>query len=323
MRSGADDKERSLVLVIDDDHDSQAAVRELLETRYDVLGAADGPEGVRLARLHNPDLILMDLAMPRQDGLAVLQALKWDDHLHDAPVVFISGESDDEALARCLEMGAADFLTKPLHGRVLIARMERALRESRERKALQALAQTDGLTGLANFRALSSRLGDEFRRASRYRHGLAAVMIDLDYLKHLNDRYGHELGNQAILTLSQQLRGCLREVDFAARFGGDEFLVLLPHQTHGEAAIFAERLRSRLAALELHAPDGTGEPLRLSISVGISAHGPQSPKLNPDQLLQTADAALYEAKRQGRNRIVVYERDVEGLSAPAVKTATW
>lgn len=319
MRSRAD-KERSLVLVIDDDQASQEAVRELLESRYDVLVASDGPEGVRLARLHNPELILMDLAMPRQDGLAVLQALKWDDQLQDAPVIFISGSRDEEALARSLEMGATDFLTKPLQGRVLVARMERALRESRERKALQALAQTDGLTGLANFRALSQRLGEEFRRASRYHHGLAAVMIDLDYLKTINDRYGHELGNQAILALSRQLRSSLREVDFAARFGGDEFCVLLPHQTHAEAAIFAERLRGRLRALSIQAPDVPGDSLRLSISVGISAHGPQSPKLNPDQLLQAADAALYEAKRRGRDRIVVYERDVEGLSAPAVGT---
>jgi diguanylate cyclase (GGDEF)-like protein len=310
------EQEHSLVLVIDDDQASQEAVRELLHTRYEVLSATDGAAGVRLARLHNPDLILMDLEMPRQDGLGVLKALQEDPQTQDAPVIFITGERDQDALARCLELGATDFLSKPLQGRVLIARMERALRESRERKALQALAQTDALTGLANFRALSSRLGEEFRRATRYRHGLAAVMIDLDNLKQINDRYGHEVGNQAILTLSRQLRACLREVDFAARFGGDEFLVLLPHQTYTQAAIFAERLRSKLGAIRLEGAPGL-EELRLTISVGIAAHGPKSPKPTPDYLLQVADAALYESKRRGRDRIVVYERDLEAAAQEA------
>lgn len=301
-------RERPLVLVVDDDAASRDVLAEMLSDRYDVVRAGGGAQGVALAQEQAPDLVLMDVAMPRKDGFFALRELLAHPDTRHAPVIFISGAADEDTLVRCLEMGAADFVAKPISPRVLRARIERALRESRERQALQALAQTDALTGLSNFRALSARLDQEFKRAARYGHALSAVMIDLDNLKVVNDRFGHEVGNRAIVAVASHLKDNLREVDFAARYGGDEFIVLLAHQNADEAAVFAERVRGRLCPVSVTGPDGLPLQLALTISVGIAEHGPEQRQGRAELLLEAADLALYEAKRRGRDQIVVFRR---------------
>jgi two-component system, cell cycle response regulator len=158
------------------------------------------------------------------------------------------------------------------------------------------------LTGLYNFRALFERIDAELARAQRYGHPLAAMMLDLDHLKTMNDRCGHEVGNEAIRRVARQLRSQLRETDFAARYGGDEFAILVPHHTEFEAAVLAERLRTSLSATPLDTPEG---PFTLTMSVGIAAHRSGCLYDSAAGLLDAADAALYQAKRQGRNRVVL------------------
>jgi two-component system, cell cycle response regulator len=135
---------------------------------------------------------------------------------------------------------------------------------------------------------------------------MSVVVIDLDHLKAINDGMGHDVGNRAILALANLLRTNLREVDFAARFGGDEFVALLPHQTAAEAAVLAERIRTGLRSVKVTRSDGRPAPFGLSVSVGIADHSPAMPRACTDELLRAADAALYEAKREGRDRVVVY-----------------
>jgi two-component system, cell cycle response regulator len=255
----------------------------------------------------------MDLSLPKLDGLAVLEQLQADQATQTIPVIFLSARRDEKTVVKALNTGAVDYLSKPANTGELVARMVRALRQSRQHRTLQDQAQTDALTGLSNFRSLVGRLDEEFKRASRYHYPLAAAMIDLDQLKQINDRFGHEIGNEAITSLARQLRANLREVDYAARYGGDEFFVLLPHQTAIEAAVFAERLRAGLNLVRVS--PGDGPHTHLSASIGVAGHWPQAPKHGAEQLLQAADAALYEAKRQGRNRVIVYERDLQ-LAAP-------
>lgn len=308
-RAFLDASRQSRVLVVEDDADARGLMRELLAKHFQVLFAVDGEEGVHFAQAEIPDLILMDISLPKVDGISVLQRLQADPRTMDIPVIFLSGKRDERTVVVCLNHGATDFLSKPASAGELIARIHRALRQAEQRRTLQMLAQTDALTGLSNFRSLVGRLDDEFKRASRYHTPLAAAMIDLDYLKQINDTLGHEVGNQAISELARQLKLNLRETDFAARYGGDEFFVLLPHQTATEAAVFAERLRTGLAPIRLtQAADPYSQ---VSISVGVAGHWNAAPKHGPEQLLQAADAALYEAKRRGRNRVVVYERDLQ------------
>jgi two-component system, cell cycle response regulator len=299
-------RERALILVVEDDLATRDSMVELLSSRFEVLGAGDGASGLELAREHRPDLILLDRFLRDEDGLEVLEDLQEDPLTESVPVIFLTGDTDEATLERCLESGAADFVPKPANPRELLARIHRALRQSELQHRLRVLAQTDSLTGLANFRALTVRLDAEFKRANRYQYPLSVVIIDLDHLKAINDGMGHDVGNRAILALASHLRDNLREVDFAARFGGDEFVALLPHQTAREAAVFAERIRAGLRTVAVTRADGRPAPFGLSVSVGIADHEPLRPWESTEGLLKAADAALYEAKREGRDRVVVY-----------------
>ncbi|MBZ4329604.1 MULTISPECIES: diguanylate cyclase [unclassified Corallococcus] len=307
--------ERALLLIIEDDTGVREGLMDLLAPRFDVLAATDADAGVELAREHRPDLVLLDRFLPSGDGLAVLETLQGDVRTETVPVIFLTGDADEATLERCLEMGAVDFIHKPASSRELLARIDRAVRQSEQQRKLQVLAQTDALTGLANFRALSVRLEDEFKRAQRYGYALSVVVIDLDHLKAINDGMGHDVGNRAILALATLMQGNLRESDFAARFGGDEFVVLLPHQTSLEAAVFAERLRSELRGVNVQRGDGRPAPFGLSISVGVADHTADSPRESTEALLKAADAALYEAKREGRDRVVVYGQSMHSTAA--------
>ncbi|RKI01985.1 diguanylate cyclase [Corallococcus sp. AB004] len=307
--------ERALLLIIEDDIGVREGLMDLLAPRFDVLAASDADAGVELAREHRPDLVLLDRFLPSGDGLAVLETLQGDVRTEMVPVIFLTGDADEATLERCLEMGAVDFIHKPASSRELLARIDRAVRQSEQQRKLQVLAQTDALTGLANFRALSVRLEDEFKRALRYGYAMSVVVIDLDHLKAINDGMGHDVGNRAILALATLMQGNLRESDFAARFGGDEFVVLLPHQTSHEAAVFAERLRTELRGVNVQRGDGRPAPFGLSISVGVADHTSDSPRESTEALLKAADAALYEAKREGRDRVVVYGQSVHSPAA--------
>jgi two-component system cell cycle response regulator len=308
----------ALILIIEDDPGVRDSLCDLLVARFEVLTAADSGAGVELAREQQPDLILLDRFLPSGDGLAVLETLQGDARTDAVPVIFLTGDADEATLERCLEMGAVDFIHKPASARELMARIDRALRQSEQQHRLRVLAQTDALTGLANFRSLTMRLEEEFRRSNRYEYPLSVVVIDLDHLKAINDGMGHDVGNRAILALAGHLKSNLRESDFAARFGGDEFVALLPHQTAAEAAAFAERIRTGLRNVTVQRSDGRPAPFGLSVSVGIADHSQSSPRESTEALLKAADAALYVAKREGRDRVVVYGASPGAVPPPAV-----
>ncbi|MBS2032369.1 MAG: diguanylate cyclase [Deltaproteobacteria bacterium] len=306
--------ERPRVLVVEDDRDVREVTLELMRDRFEVICAEDGEDGVRLARTERPDVVLMDLFMPRLDGFAALEDLRRDPRTVETPVIFLSGSGDEQVKLRVLGLGAADYLVKPFSPRELLARVEKALEATRQRRAAAALAQVDALTGLPNYGAFRTRLDEELKRAARYHTPLSAVMIDLDRLKQLNDAHGHEAGNRAIVALADHVRSNLRGSDFAARFGGDEFVVLLPHTRAEEAAIFAERVRAGLGQLRL--PHG-GERVSLHASFGVCAL-PADGVTGPEEALRGADEALYAAKRAGRDRVCVAGVDAADGAANAM-----
>lgn len=298
--------ERARVLVVEDDAQHARDLAELLTGRFEVGIAQDAETALRVAPALKPDAVLLDLGLPDRDGLEVLETLLGTRDTQDFPVLVYSGRSDERTTVRTLELGAADFVAKPSSGGELVARLERAIRQGRTERALKRLAQTDALTGLANYGALQTRLSDEVKRSRRYRHALSAVVIDLDFLKTINDQLGHEAGNRAIVALANHLRRNLRETDFAARFGGDEFVVLLPYQSEDEAKIFAERVRSSLADVRVLNERGEATDVRLSLSAGVAALLSEEQDADEKVLMDRADAALYEAKRRGRNCAVAF-----------------
>lgn len=293
---------RPLLLVADDEPDARDVLAQVLAPEYDVLAAADGQQAVDLARSERPDVVLLDLNMPRLDGFQALERLRADPSTTDIPVIFVSARSDDAVKVRSLDLGAVDYLQKPFSERELRARVERTLRMVRSQLALRELAQTDALTGLANLRAFRARVEEEVKRARRYRTPLTCVMADMDQLKPVNDGLGHAAGDRAIAAVAAVIREELRETDFGARYGGDEFVILLPHTDAEEGRVFAERACARLreTALEI-----AGRHVHLGASFGVASLTGEEDEDGAEALVRAADAALYTAKRAGRGRVEV------------------
>jgi diguanylate cyclase (GGDEF)-like protein len=292
---------RALILVVEDDEDARIVLTELLRPRYDVDAVGDGETALKRAAELKPDLILLDLFLPGMDGFGALTGLRRNSKTADTPVIFLSAQGDAETKSQGLSLGAADYLAKPFSEQELMARVDRTLKLTAQKEHYRALAQTDGLTGLPNFRSFHARLEEEVSRATRYGHPLSCAMVDLDGLKTINDKMGHAAGNRAIVALADAVREELRDTDFAARYGGDEFVVLLPQTSEPQAALFAERLRRRL----IETSEQAGLPVRGSIGVAaVSADELDTPDASED-LLRRADEALYRAKRSGRDRVEV------------------
>jgi diguanylate cyclase (GGDEF)-like protein len=293
---------RPRLVIADDDPDAREALVLTLEPDYEISTAADGRGAVDAARAEHPDLVLMDVFMPRLDGLQALERLRADPATSDIPVIFVSAGGDDVVKARSFELGAVDYLQKPFSDRELRARVERTLRLARSQTALRELAQTDPLTGLANLRAFRARLDEELKRARRYGTPLTCVMADMDELKPINDEFGHTTGDRAIAAVATVIGAELRETDFGARYGGDEFVLLLPHTTAEDGRVLAERICARLREASL---DVSGRPVPLGASFGVACLPQGAPEVPPDAVVRAADAALYRAKRAGRGRVAV------------------
>jgi len=308
---------RPRLLVVDDEDDVREALALLLEPAYQVATACDGEEAVRLARADPPDLVLMDLIMPRMDGFAALEALRADARTAEVPVIFVSARGDDVTRVKGLDLGAVDFLQKPFSERELKARIDRTLRLTRRQTQLRELAQTDVLTGLANLRAFRARLDEEVKRAQRYETSLTCVMADMDHLKPVNDELGHAAGDRAIAAVADVVRTELRETDFAARYGGDEFVVLLPHTTIAEGRIFAERVCARLREVALEV---AGRRIALAASFGVAELSREAGEEAGEDLVRRADEALYAAKRAGRARVAALAEPPRAPRAEAGQT---
>jgi diguanylate cyclase (GGDEF)-like protein len=296
---------RPRILLAEDDAEERDAIAAGLEADYEVATVADGNQALASARLGIPDLVVLDLRIPGIDGLGVLDALRADLHTAEVPVILLSGQADDATRVRALDLGAADFIQKPTSLQELRARIERTLRLTRRQTQLRTLAQTDVLTGLANLRAFRGRLDEEVLRARRYGTPLTCIMADMDHLKPVNDAFGHAAGDRAIAAVAEVLRSQLRSTDLGARYGGDEFVLLLPHTGAGDGRILAERLCKRLATAELPVGD---RKVSLRTSFGVAELGAEPSSDEGGELVRHADEALYAAKRSGRGRVEIHGR---------------
>lgn len=285
------------ILVVEDDVELAAAFGEALEHEgYLVEQARDGGEGVDRALSNLPDLILLDVNLPTLDGFTAAARLRDSPLTREVPIIFLSARHDLSARVRILRLENVDFIPKPFRQDDLLARVEQSLVGSHARQRLQRRAAVDDLTGLGNLGMFRARLADEHKRVARYGSPLSLAMIDVDKLKSINDRHGHVAGSEVLCAIGDVLRRNARATDLAVRYGGDEFVVLLPQTTLAEASIFAERVRGEVATLAVYGFHPT-------VSIGVaSLSGPDSDETD-GQLLNRADAAAYTAKRRGGNRI--------------------
>jgi len=287
------------VLIIDDAPLIHALVRARLSGQaLDLFTAGDGASGIEVARQSSPDLILLDIDMPGIDGLEVCRRLKSDALTADIPVIFLTGEGATEQKIRGLELGAVDYVTKPFDPAELAARVRSALRTSDLLQLVARKALIDGLTGLWNRTYLEKRLAAELSSSLRHARPLSVIMLDVDRFKLVNDRHGHGTGDEVLREVARAFLQSTRTEDVACRYGGEEFLLLLPDTLAINAAVLAERIRQSVEQLEIRHRTG---PLKVTASVGIA----DTIQSNNDSPVDLADAAMYAAKQAGRNRVQI------------------
>jgi len=303
--AGAEADCTGTVLVADDSPVVRLMVRATLEAAgYSVIEAEDGDRALAQCRAYEPGVVLLDILMPRLDGYEVLAELKSDPVLRDTPVVFLTAKTEQDDVNRGLAMGAHDYLRKPFEPSELAARVRAAIRvkhlqdELRARNAvLELMARTDPLTGLANRRHLSDHLRQTAALAMRQGTPVAVLMIDIDHFKAINDRLGHDAGDTVLRRVSMAIQSSVRACDSVGRWGGEEFLAVLPATSLSGAFEVGERVR---AAVErggrLDDDDGS---IGATVSVGCAA----GDGTDLDQLVRAADTALYAAKQAGRNQV--------------------
>jgi two-component system, cell cycle response regulator len=306
-----------VVLLVEDSAAIRALVRRMLVAGgHAVVEAAGGAAALMVCREQQPDVVLLDVEMPEMSGWDVLAAMKADPDLRDVPVVFLTGRSDTTDMVDGLRLGAHDYLRKPCEPTELLARVQAAARvkrlqdELRQRNEdLDRISRTDALTGLRNRRHVEEYLAKLTSLARRNLEPIAVLVIDIDHFKSVNDEHGHEAGDAVLREVAGRMQDSVRLEDMVGRWGGEEFLVVLPNTTDQGAAELAERLRQVVADTPCRLADG--DAVQVTISVGCAA------SLIDDAgiLVRSADAAMYEAKQTGRNRVVVAV--VDDLARPA------
>jgi diguanylate cyclase (GGDEF)-like protein len=305
---------KPMILAIDDTPVNLKTLVAVLVDEYELQIATSGEEGLLYASNSVPDLILLDIMMPSMDGYEICRRLKADPKLKDVPVVFITALSEAEAEATGLDLGAVDFLTKPINVPIARKRIHNHLEREHLRKvveaqrdALEQLARTDSLTGLTNRRYFLELADREIKRAIRQGDGFSLLMIDIDHFKNINDTYGHHCGDLALQHFAGLCKSTLRSIDVFGRLGGEEFAAFLPSADAANAREVAERLRWTAESNELLL--SAGEPLRFTVSVGIVTV-PQArvrSGITVDSLVEQADQEMYRAKNGGRNQVCARE----------------
>lgn len=275
---------------------------------YRIETVNNGLDGFKALLTMSVDLVLCDLVMDGFDGFKFLSLKRSRPDLLEIPVIMVTGAGAVTEKVKALEGGASDYLIKPFDDAELIARVRVHLkllslqRELREKnRQLEELSNTDELTKLANRRHFMEMASIELLRAQRYEKPLSCILLDLDHFKRVNDTHGHLAGDEVLREVAKVIRRDLRRHDLAARYGGEEMILLLPETDAAGAESVAQRYRRSIASLEIQYG---GERIPVSASFGVAAF-PTHASENLEHLIGAADQALYAAKEQGRNRVVL------------------
>ncbi|MBM7422466.1 MULTISPECIES: diguanylate cyclase [Spongiibacter] len=290
------------LLLVDDQPVNIQTLYQIFADDHEVFMATSGEQALALCRDKQPDLVLLDVIMPGMDGLETCQRLKEDADTADIPVIFVTSQNSPEEETHGLEVGAVDFISKPVNPAVVRARVKTQLTLKAQTDALRMLASLDGLTGVPNRRIFDERLDAEWRACRRSGSPLSLLMVDVDHFKLYNDHYGHLDGDQCLKAIASALASSVeRGRDMLARFGGEEFVCLLPDTDLEGAKHIAEKLRQAVEGLAIpHVESKTAATVTVSLGVATTA---ECDALEPPDLLKIADEQLYLAKQSGRNRV--------------------
>lgn len=294
--------ETQSVLIIDDD----PVVADILETIFagevQIISTRNGPDGIAAAVAGAPDLILLDVRMPDMDGYEALKRLKASSETKDIPVIFLTAKTETEDEFMGLELGAIDYISKPIIPQIVKVRIHNHLLLKQNRDQLANMSMIDGLTGIANRRRFDDYLDQEFRRGARGEYPVSLLMLDIDEFKIFNDSFGHQKGDECLKAVAAEIKGhSRRPSDLVARYGGEEFAVILPDTPLGAAEMLAKNIRAGVEGLQIAHPSAQAAP-QVTISIGAACTENTGITALTD-LIEAADKCLYRAKETGRNRV--------------------
>ena len=309
------EKQTLFILVIDPERDDHQLIRDSLERSgvpAEIFFVTTTDDGLKKIAHHKLDLVITDHSLPQANAFQLLFEIQ--QRRLSLPVIILTREEEARLAREAFQRGVDDYLWKEELGMIslfdvignIIEKKRRKEEESQQETVLKEQAEKDGLTGLYNHRFFIESLEREFARARRYHRDLSLLMIDLDGFKEVNDRCGHPQGDELICYVSQLLKKLVRFVDIVARYGGDEFAILLPETDLPKSFHLAKRIVRKIREEMKKRQSPSGLTLTVSASIGLS--GFRSSQRSSAILLKEADQALYEAKKLGRNRVEVYEK---------------
>lgn len=293
------------ILIVDDTVTNLDILSDLLED-YDVVDALNGFDALEIINNEHIDLILLDIMMPDMDGFEVCTKIKSNKKTKNIPIIFITAMTDEDSIEKAYEIGANDYVTKPFKPKELLAKVKREfeiqeliaeLKNSEEE--LKLLASTDSLTKLYNRRYFTEASHHIFTLTQRNQEKVSIIILDIDKFKFINDTYGHKVGDEVIISLSNALMAQQRKSDIICRFGGEEFVILLPQTSKDGAITAAENIRKNIENLEVKV---NNQIIKYTISIGVSEID-YTIDSSVEHALQRADKALYTAKESGRNQV--------------------
>jgi two-component system cell cycle response regulator len=295
------------VIIADDQpHQARRIFDELATEHRPVIEAL--PERALIAARARADLLIVNIAARDFDGLRLVAQTRSDETTRHLPILVVFEPTERQRAVKALEIGANDLLARPIDPEEMAARVRTLIRQKRYTDFLRhnldhslELAVTDPLTGLHNRRYMSGQLGALVKRANTGEAPVAALLVDIDHFKRINDTFGHDVGDEVLREFAVRLATNVRAIDLACRLGGEEFVIIMPDTQLEDARRIAERLRLHVSGSPFRAP-GLAEPLQVTISIGVAATAGE--RDTPEALLKRADGAVYEAKAAGRNQVV-------------------
>lgn len=298
-----------LILLVDDNPDNLKILAQVIEGQeYDVSFAMSGDEVFDSLSVSIPDLILLDVMMPGMDGFEVCEKLKSMEPYKDIPVIFLTARTDSEDLVHGFESGAVDYIAKPFHRSELLARVKTHLELKKSRdtlnemlRRLEQLSVTDALTGIYNRRFLMEEMKNLKMHTERYGTFFSIAICDIDNFKNINDKFGHDYGDYVLKSITTIINNNIRAQDFFGRWGGEEFLLVLPNTDAAGAYVICEKLRSIVSNESFSFKDKTQN---VTMTFGISQ---SIIDYSVDDTIKHADVALYKGKNSGKNRSEVYK----------------
>jgi len=291
------------ILTVDDVISNLDILSELLK-EYIVIETTNGKEALEIVAQEKPDLILLDIVMPDMDGYEVCQRLKSNPNTKDIPIIFITAKTDEDSIEKAYDMGGTDYITKPFLPKELLSRVKKELHIQSLMNELTLLASTDPMTKLYNRRYFAKASYNLYALAQRQMQELSVIMLDIDKFKLVNDTYGHKVGDDVIIDLAHKIINHTRKSDMSARFGGEEFVMLLVNTSLEDTKKVAEKLRTDVENELLEIENDKSISYTISLGVAqVDVHHTQS----IENAINNADKALYEAKESGRNKVCFYK----------------